>query len=530
MALCLGFTSWTWAQEPVDTTAVAVIRHQGLTQSQVMETAGWLTDVYGPRLTNSPTIDRAAQWAMGQLQDWGLQNVHLQPWGPFGRGWSYSRFSLRATAPSTFPVWAYPQAWSPGTAGPRVGEVVHLVAENEAELEAYRGQLAGKFVLLDPVQEAGPDFEAPAKRRDAEDLLKLANATPAGASHRGFSAAALARYRFAQYRLLFLYAENPAALLNRSGRGDEGAVFVQSAAVPPAPVDNGYVQQQPWQPGVTVLPQATLGAEDYNRILRLLEKGLPVTLEMNLAATYHEADLMGANLLAELPGTDPVLGKEVVLLGAHFDSWHAGTGATDNAAGAAVMMEAMRILRATFDSLGTAPRRTLRLALWTGEEQGLYGSRAYVDAHFAELGGWGEAPLALRPGHEDLSAYYNLDNGTGKIRGIYLQGNAAAAPLFRAWFKPFADLGAGTVSLANTGGTDHLPFDEAGLPGFQFIQDHIAYGTRTHHSNLDVYDQLLAEDLQQAATLIAAVAYHTAQREDKLPRKPLVLSTETGGR
>ncbi len=518
------------AQEPVDTTAISFIRQQGLEYSQVMAVAGQLTDVFGPRLTNSPNTDQAGDWAMEQLRTWGLQRVHRELWGPFGRGWSYDRFSLHVTAPTPFPVLAYPKAWSPDTGGPLTGTVIHLNAENEADLEAYRGQLAGKFVLLDPIQEAGPDFEATARRRDAEELLKLANAGKPGRSSRSYSEEAMARYRFNQYKMLFLYAEQPAALLSRSGRGDEGAVFVQAADVPLVAEGDGYVQARAWDVDMAVLPQATLGAEDYNRILRLLDRGLPVSLAMNLSAVYHETDLMGANLLAELPGTDPNLGQEVVMLGAHFDSWHAGTGATDNAAGVAVMMEAMRILKATFDSLDTAPRRTIRVALWGGEEQGLLGSRAYVNTHFAELGDWGQPPLTLKPGHEKLSAYYNLDNGTGKIRGIHLQGNEAAGPIFRDWLRPFADLEASTVSLANTGGTDHLPFDDAGLPGFQFIQDHIAYGTRTHHSSLDVYDQLMPDDLKQAAMVIASFAYHTAQRDEKIPRKAPVEGSGAGTR
>lgn len=270
-----------------------------------------------------------------------------------------------------------------------------------------------------------------------------------------------------------------------------------------------------------VTPQFTLAVEHYNRIYRVLQKNLPVSLEIELDATFHEDDPMEHNVMAEIPGTDPQIGDEVVMVGAHLDSWHAGTGATDNAAGSVVMMEALRILKATYAELGKQPRRTIRIGLWTGEEQGLYGSRAYVNDHFATIEGWGRPPTELKPEHETFSAYYNLDNGTGKIRGVYLQGNDRVDPIFRTWLKPFHDLGANTLTLSNTGGTDHLAFDAAGLPGFQFIQDHVTYSTRTHHSNMDVYDHAIEDDLKQAATIIASFVYHTAERDEKLPRKPL---------
>jgi len=253
----------------------------------------------------------------------------------------------------------------------------------------------------------------------------------------------------------------------------------------------------------------------------MLEKGVPVRMAVELRTSFFDDDPMERNVIAELPGTDPELKKQVVMIGAHFDSWHAGTGATDNGCGSAVMIEAMRLLSELSRELGHGPRRTIRIALWSGEEQGLLGSRAYVEKHFGVSGGRGKPPREIKPEHAALSCYFNLDNGTGRIRGVYLQGNEAVRPIFREWLRPFHDLDAATLTLDNTGGTDHLSFDALGLPGFQFIQDPVAYSTRTHHSNMDVYDHAVAEDLKQAATIVAAFAWNAAQRDEMLPRKPL---------
>jgi Zn-dependent M28 family amino/carboxypeptidase len=259
-----------------------------------------------------------------------------------------------------------------------------------------------------------------------------------------------------------------------------------------------------------IVPQITVATEHYNRVARLLEKNIPVRIELNVRNRFFDETLDAFNIVAELPGTD--LADEVVMLGAHFDSWHAGTGATDNAAGSAAMMEAVRILKAA----GLRLRRTVRLALWTGEEQGLLGARAYVRAQFGDA-----ATMQLHPGHAKLSGYFNMDNGTGAIRGVYLQGNEAIRPVFAAWMEPFRNLGMTTLSIRNTGSTDHVPFDELGLPGFQFIQDPIEYGTHSHHTNMDLYDRLQAEDLMKNAVIIASFVYHAANRDERLPRKPL---------
>lgn len=506
--------------EPVDTTAVALIRAHGLDSSHVAETLYWLTDIHGPRLTGSPQLDDASDWAVQQMEAWGFQNVHKEPWGPFGRGWTLDRFSLNASAPVAFPVLAYPKAWSAGVDGPVTAEVVVFTPDSEAAFETYRGQLAGKIVLVDEPRTVDEPFEPEADRHDAEHLLELAQTVDPEGQPRRYSPEALRRYRLAQARTRFLFDEQPLAILDRGfDRGDYGSVYV-GAAVVPAPEGAGYLDRpSAWNTAAPVVPQVTVAAEHYNRLYRLAERGEPVRLELDLDVTYTDDDPMEYNVLGELTGTDPAVGDEVVLLGAHLDSWHGGTGATDNASGSAVMMEALRILKNTYAALGKAPRRTIRVALWTGEEQGLYGSVAHVDRHYADLASFFEPATGLKPGHDDFAAYYNLDNGTGKIRGVYLQGNEAVRPIFAAWLEPFHDLGAATLTIANTGSTDHVPFDLAGLPGFQFIQDPIAY-SRTHHSNMDTADHLMIDDLKQAATVIAAFAYHTAERTERLPRKP----------
>ncbi len=520
--------------EPVDEAVVERIRAEGLEHSQVMEILLHLTDLNGPRLTGSPELERAATWALQQLESWGLENVHREAWGPFGRGWTLNRFAMNVTAPTPFPVIAYPKAWSSGTGGTVRAEVVLFNPETEDDLARYEGRLAGKIVLMEPIREVEEPFEPLAVRRDDGDLLALANRTADDGRGRGNFRRGGNRqqqFQWQQKQLRFLYEARPLALIDRGSKGDYGTLFTSAAALP-TPEDGDFSSRvRAWDPGgERPLPQVTMAVEHYNRIYRLLEQGLPVTAELDLDVTFDDTDPMEHNLIAEIPGADPGSGDELVMLGAHFDSWHAGTGATDNGAGSAVMMEAMRILQNVFKAAGTRPRRTIRLALWTGEEQGLLGSRAYVRQHFAESEGRGQPPKTFKPEYDRFSAYYNLDNGTGKIRGVYLQGNEAVAPLFRAWLAPFHDLGAATLSLANTGGTDHLSFDAVGLPGFQFIQEPMAYSTRTHHSNMDVYDHAVADDLRQAATIIAAFVYHTAQRDKKLPRKPLPEGATDGTR
>jgi len=481
--------------EKIDLDAVYRIKDEGLQRSKVMEIESYLTDVYGPRLTGSPNIREAADWAQKTMQEWGLAQVHLETF-PFGRGWQNQRFVAMAMTPRAYPLIGFPVAWTPGTNGPVTGNATLADIQNEEDFARYRGTLRGKFVLISPMRDVPAQFEAPGHRFTEAELVELAK-QPATRG-RGNAQNADARARTEAFDLKkrrFWVDEGVAAVISAS-RGDGGTFFVQG--------------QSPDPKAPPSAPQVFLTIEQYGRIARTLQKNIPVTLQMDIANTFYDDDLNAFNVLAEIPGTD--LADEIVMLGAHFDSWHAGTGATDNAAGSAIMMEAMRILKTT----GLKPRRTVRLALWGGEEEGLLGSAAYVKAHFAD-----RQTMALKSEHARVSAYYNVDNGTGAIRGVYLQGNEAVAPIFQRWMEPFRNLGMTTLTIRNTGGTDHLSYDAVGLPGFQFIQDPVEYDSRTHHSNQDVYERIQAEDMMRNAVIVAAFAYHTANRDEKLPRKPL---------
>ena len=499
-----------WAQAPSanDLSAIAQIKDEGFNHSQVMEIESYLTDVYGPRLTNSPNIKQAAEWTTGKMKDWQLANVHLEQWGPFGKGWSNERFSLQAISPRPFPLIAYAKAWTPGTNGVVTAEAVWAPIQNEADFDKYRGKLKGKFVLTAQVPEVKARFEAQGHRyTDAELAEEATQPVPGG---RPADEERFARFR-AQRELnqkvqKFLVDEGVAVWVEPSN-GDDGTVYVQSGG--------GRDPKDPPAP-----PRVAVASENYGRIVRMLEKKVTVTLQADIQNKFYEDDLNSFNIIGEIPGGDKAKADEVVMVGGHFDSWHSGTGATDNAAGSAVMLEAMRILKTT----GVKLRRTVRIGLWTGEEQGLLGSREYVKKHF---GVWEPDPsaadkenLKLLPEHAKFDAYYNVDNGSGKIRGVYLQGNESISPLFEQWMEPFHNLGMTTLSIRNTGGTDHLSFDAVGLPGFQFIQDPIEYDTRTHHSNMDVYERIQEPDMKQMAVIVASFVYLTANRDDFVPRKP----------
>lgn len=482
-------------QDRVDYDAIYRIKEEGLQRSQVMEIASYLTDVYGPRLTGSPNYLLAADWAEKKMTEWGLASVRREPWGPFGRGWSNDRFYAHALSPQAYPLIAYPKAWSAGTNGPVTGEVAMVTLNEDKDFEKYRGELRGKFVLLGEPRPLKPWFTAPGARyteAELQDLTTEDDVEPR-APYRGPDRQAMEMNR---RRMQFLEEEGALGVLDVGRKGDGGNVVV------------GGVLRSPED--AVGIPQVALAAEHYGRIARTLAKKIPVTIELSIKNAFHEDDQDSFNILADIPGTD--MADEVVMIGGHFDSWHAGTGATDNAAGSAVMMEVMRILKAA----GLKPRRTIRIALWSGEEQGLLGSRAYVKQQFAD-----RETMALKPAHAKLSAYFNVDNGTGAIRGIYLQGNEAAASIFGAWMAPFQNLGMTTLSIRDTRGTDHLAFDAVGLPGFQFIQDPVEYDTRTHHSNMDTYERLQAHDMMKNAVIVASFAYHAAMRDERLPRKPL---------
>lgn len=525
-------SSQTPATDPND--PIERIKDEGMNRSQVMQTLSYLSDVIGPRLTASPGMKRSNEWTRDQLTKWGLENAHLEPWGPFGRGWTLKRFSAQVVDPQAIPLIAYPKAWSPSTGGPITAEVVYVDAKDEAELLKLKGKLKGAIVLTGKIREVKAGFEARGTRLNEKDLLTLADAPePRARGGRRFQMTPEQRaaMRFAATKLKFFHDEGAAVLIDASRMGDGGTLFVSAAAVPQVVVDDPFGPNAPRQiqaydkNAPKIIPQLVMAVEHYNRIARMIEAGEKVKLTVDLAVDWQDADPMGYNTVAEIPGTD--LKDEVVMLGGHMDSWHAGTGATDNAAGVSVAMEAVRILKA----LNLQPRRTIRVALWSGEEQGLLGSRDYVAKHFggmitpathaAQPSPTPAPSLVTKPAYEKFSGYFNLDNGTGKVRGVYLQGNEAVRPLFRQWLAPFRDLGATTLSISNTGGTDHLSFDGIGLPGFQFIQDEIEYDTRTHHSNQDVFDRIQADDMKQAATIMAAFVYNAAMRDEKLPRKAI---------
>ena len=510
------------AQGRVDPDAASRIRDAALNHSQIMNMVGYLTDIAGPRLTGSPNLKRAEEYARDKLREWGLVNAHLEAWGPFGRSWSLEGVAANMLSPGFSPLIAYPKAWSPGTNGKVRGEVVFLDAKSATDLDKYKGKLKGKIVLFSSVRRVDPLFDPPAQRQTDEQLQRLANAQPSGESRPfQFTPEQRAAEELNYRKWQLLQSENAAVVLEPSYR-DAGTVYVTSATVPYPPEVPYEKRAHAWdlsKPVVT--PQANVAAEQYNRIVRLVMRGIPVQLEVNIAVRFSEDDPMSYNVIAEIPGTD--LKNEVVMVGGSIDSWHTGTGATDNATGAATALEVIRILQ----SLDLKPRRTIRIGLWSAEEQGSLGSRAYVAARFGRKQNAADGPLGhdrfqLKPEHEKFDAYFNFDYGTGRIRGLYLQGNEAARPIFRDMLEPCKDLGASTLSVANIGATDHIPFDEMGLPAFQWIRDYMeGDNTRAPHTNMDTYDHVLEDDLKQSVAVAATVVYQLAVREERVPRKPL---------
>jgi hypothetical protein len=563
---------------------IDLIRDQGLNHSQVMATLDTLCNIIGPRLTASPGQVRASNWTRDQFTRWGLSNSHLEPWGKFGRGWMVKSFELETIEPTTVDLVAIPKAWSPGIDGPVTADVIYLNAKSGADLEKYHGKLRGKIVLIGSPRVITAHFDPQALRMDDDELKLLAGAAsgadigvsqlmrtthastgpvaivpPAASqptSRPGFGFGARA---FLPRAITFAVNEGALLVLDPSNQGDGGTVYVAQASLPrpefstttgrstePAtePTDPrqrlAAARARPsiWADNApATVPQATVAAEQYNRLVSQLNAGEHVKMSVDMRVQFTPTDPAGpTDTIAEIPGTD--LKDQVVMVGGHLDSWHGGTGATDNAAGAASAMEAIRIIKA----LNLHPRRTIRVALWTGEEEGLYGSTAYVNNHFGKAEEQqpttrpatrpatrnfdGSRPfrrpvpkIIKGPEYEKLSVYFNLDNGTGKIRGIYAQGNREAGKLFEQWLLPVHDLGAATVTLSDTGSTDHIPFDEIGLPGFQFIQDPIEYGSRTHHSSADVYERLQPDDLRQASTIMAIFLWDAANMPDRFPRK-----------
>jgi hypothetical protein len=522
--LAVSLTAVLTAQtgDAVDSAAVAKIRDEALKRSRVMDTMFWLTDRYGPRLTGSPEFEEAGDWAVKQLQDWGVTNVHKQRF-PFGRGWSLAKFHATMVEPRVMPIVGLPKAWTRGTNGTFTADVVRVQISNGDEAAKYKGQLRGKIVLTQPAREVRMlDGDIVLRYGDdpkwLEEVLSVPPARQGGGGRggRGGGAAAggAAPFNVNQFYkdegVLALFDRGANSDISAGGsdltwqtqRVDGGTVFVQSGGrAGDAPDAN--------------LPQVTLAVEHYNRMVRLLDHNVPVKVELNIETKFREETQPGGfNVIGEIRGTDKA--DEVVLIGAHFDSWHGATGATDNAAGCAAMMEVMRILNAT----GLKPRRTIRIGLWGAEEGGLLGSRFYVREHL------GAPPAAGQTGVQDpkpelgkTSAYFNLDNGTGRIRGVWMQGNAAVRPIFEEWIKPLKDLGVEILGPRSVSQTDHTNFDAVGIPAFQFIQERYEYNSRTHHSNQDFYDRIQIEDMKQIATVAAVFAWQTANRTELLPRK-----------
>src|SRR5580700_5435962 len=459
------------AQEKIDLDAANRIRDTALNHSQIMEMVGYLTDVTGPRLTGSPNLKRAEEYARDKLREWGLENAHLEAWGPFGRGWSLEGFTANVISPRFSPLIAYPKAWSPGTDGVVRGEVVLLDVKTVDDFDKYKGQLKGKIILFSQARHVDPLFDPPAHRQTDEELLRLANAQPPG-EPRPFQFTPEQRSaEELNYRKWRLIQDEGAAVVMQPSYRDAGTVYVTSVTVPYSPDVPFEKRAHAWdlsKPVVT--PQVNVAAEQYNRIVRLVMRGIPVQLEVNIGVRFSDEDPMSYNVIAEIPGTD--LKDEVVMVGGSIDSWHSGSGATDNAAGAATALEVIRILQA----LKLKPRRTIRIGLWSAEEQGTLGSHAYV----------------------------------------------AARPIFRDLLEPYKDLGASTLSIAGIAATDHVPFDEVGLPAFQWIRDYMeGDNTRAPHTNMDTYDHVLEDDLKQSAAVAASLIYHLAIRNERVPRKPL---------
>jgi len=529
--------------EKVDQAAMQKIRDEGFNRSKIMETASWLTDVYGPRLTGSPNTKKAGDWTIQAMKSWGITNPRYEQWPNFGHGWQVEGFTAQVTAPQAYPIIAYLTPWSMGSGGTKTGDVIYARLSTEADLAPFAGKLRGKWVMLDTAQAADPHFAGDACRFDVDQLagmtrtetefncrtpaarqiatadsaarvrdsLAKAGVAPGGRGGRGGGRGGFGGAQgFQQQLAKFLLDEGALGTLRSgAGRYGDGTVAVQGGRGPSTIPTTG-------------IPNISIAAEHYGRMYRTIQKGIPVTLEVNAKVAFTP-DTGSFNIVGEIPGTDARLKDEVVMLGAHFDSWAGGTGATDNAAGSAIMLEAMRILK----TLNLPMKRTVRIGLWTGEEQGLIGSNAYVRQHFGSVDSTGQH---FTPEWQKLAGYFNVDNGTGAIRGIYAEHNAAVVPIFKQWLEPFKDLGAATVTLAPTTGTDHQAYDRVGLPGFQFIQDEIDYNSRTHHTNMDLYERLVPRDLMQNAVIVAAFVYDAANRDEKLPRKPAPTGAGRGGR
>ncbi|MGC2449206.1 MAG: M20/M25/M40 family metallo-hydrolase [Candidatus Sulfotelmatobacter sp.] len=514
--------------ENLDLNMYLRIRQEGLEHSHIMEYASGLVDGIGPRLTGSPNLKKANAWTRDQLTAMGCANAHLEDWGEFGIGWRQLNTWVRMSSPDTAVFIAQALPWSPATNGAKSGQAIWVDAKDEKDLEKYKGKLEGKIVFFGEMRDVKPVDKPLWERRDDANLKTTVEFPVHVGQHEDFFATFIKRLEFREKAGRFFAEEHAAGVVvpSRDGRnngGSGGTIFDDGGS------GMGWFTYQ--RQHAEQLPVVVMAIESYGRVYRLLKANVPVTVEMDVETEFTGDHEHGFDTIAEIPGTDPKLKDEVVMVGGHLDSWASGTGATDNGAGTLVAMEVMRILNA----LKVQPRRTIRIGLWTGEEQGEFGSYGYVRQHFGYVP-LSEAPdqlklpdflrkpagpVVIKPEQAKISAYFNLDNGTGKIRGVYLQQNSAIAPIFEQWIAPLGDLGVSTITMRDTGGTDHEAFDSVGIPGFQFIQDMLDYGSRTHHSNQDVYERLQPDDLAQAATVEAIFVYNTAMRDQMLPRKPL---------
>ncbi len=498
LLLVIPLTLQAQHREPVDLEMVNKIKNEALNNSSIRDLAFYLTDVIGPRLSGSTGLQNAYEWTSSQMIDWGLENVEVVPWGDFGRGWDNEKFYIAMTEPYYQHLIGVPQAWTRGTDGFVSTEPVLVDISSEEDLERYRGKLEGKVVVTPISRDPEMDERSPVQRYDDEDLEELAKLPRVpnprySQGPRSDNTEVLRRRALMQKVNQFFEEEGVVAVL--SSGGTFGTVRSHG---------RGYSMDA--EPGIA---QIALTAEHYGRIVRLLEEGIDVGLELEVRNRFLEEDTKGYNVIGEIPGTDRNLRDEVVMIGGHLDSWHGGTGGNDNAAGVVLMMEVMRILK----ELEIEPRRTIRIALWGAEEQGLHGSRNYVAEHFYD-----RSTGEKKADFDNLSAYFNVDNGSGKIRGIWLMGNDAARPIFEQLLEPFHDMGATTVTLRNTGGTDHLAFDRAGLPGFNMLQDRLDYW-RGYHTNMDTLERMQLGNLMQGAAIVASLVYHVAQRDEKIPRE-----------
>lgn len=482
----------------VDLEMVYKIKQYEKSKSQIEDLSFWMTDYLGPRLTASALKLRANEWAREKMEEIGLENAVIDEVRSFSRGgWDNQKTYVAMTAPYYCAFAANPKAWTGSTKGLIKGELVLVDINDEADLEAYKGKLKGKIAIMPATQKYEPSFEALANRYTDEELEELMMEPVSGRGRFG-------NFDYAAYMKTQLLRRAAANFLKEEGV----AVIIAEGGKFNVPRSSGTSYRAGDKEPIA---EVILPVEAHGRMVRLLKHDVPVEMEVEIKNKFIKSEQV-TNVMAEIPGTDPDLKDEIVLIGGHFDSWHGGTGAADNASGCIVMMEAMRILK----ELDVKPRRTIRIALWGGEEQGLNGSRGYVEKYIRD-----GKTMELKEGFDNFQVYFNMDNGTGKYRGIYLQGNEMIRPYFETWLAPFASMGCNTVTIRNTGGTDHQSFDPLGLPAFQFIQDNIEY-RRGYHTVMDTYERLIMSDLKHNALITAALVYEAAMMNGKLPRKPYV--------